>query len=103
MELTTIAGIAAGPFLAAVLGWLFTILGRIFSQQWDPGLVPNGAKRVVAPVVGVVLGIMAMYADTIILSPPLQVNLVSWIKYCIAGFSLGVLAIGYNELSKGNK
>ena len=103
MELTTIAGIAAGPFLAAFLGWLFTLVAGLLFRQWDPTLVPNGAKRVVAPVVGVGLGILAMYADTVLLDPPLSINIVSWIKYCIAGFSLGVLAIGYNELSKGNK
>jgi len=103
MELTTIAGIAAGPFLAALLSWLFTILGRVFYQQWDPTLLPNGAKRAIAPVVGVWLGILAMFADTILLTPPLEINIVSIIKYCVAGFSLGVLSIGYNELTKGNK
>ncbi len=101
MELTTIAGYAAGPFLTILLGWLFTITARIFYKEWDQSLIPNGAKVAAAPIVGFGLGVLGMYADTILLNPPLQINIVSWIKYGFAGFLLGALAIGLNEMRKG--
>lgn len=81
MELTTIAGYAAGPFLSIFLGWLFTIMARSFYGDWDQALIPNGAKITVAPLIGIGLGILGMYADTTLLDPPLQINVVSWIKY----------------------
>lgn len=103
MELTTIAGFAAGPFLSIFLGWFFMILGRAFYGGWDQSLVPNGLKVTLAPIMGIVLGILAMYADTILLDPALQINIVSWLKYCMAGFLLGAVAIGLNEMRNGGK
>jgi hypothetical protein len=103
MELTTIAGFAAGPFLTIFLGWLFTILARAFYGDWDQALIPNGAKLTIAPLIGIALGILAMHADTILLSTPLQINIVSWIKYCMAGFLLGAVAIGLNEMRSGGR
>ena len=103
MDLTTIAGFAAGPFLMVILGWFFTLMGRVVYGQWDQAIVPNGAKIVIAPVVGVGLGILGMFADTIIGEPPITVNVVSWVKYCFAGFLLGATAIGLNQMYKGGK
>jgi hypothetical protein len=103
MELTTIAGFAAGPFLVIFLGWFFTILARTFYGDWDQVLIPNGVKITIAPIVGIGLGIIGMFADTTLLDPPLKITLVSWIKYIMAGFLLGAVTIGLNEMRNGGK
>ena len=103
MELTTIAGFAAAPLLTIILGWLFTILARAFYGEWNQEKLENGFKVTIAPIFGMGLGVLAMYSDTILLSPPLQINIVSWVKYCIAGFLLGAAAIGLNQIQRGGK
>uniref|UniRef100_A0A6M3LD96 Uncharacterized protein n=1 Tax=viral metagenome TaxID=1070528 RepID=A0A6M3LD96_9ZZZZ len=105
MELTTIAGFAAVPFLMVVSGWIFTLLAKLVKGQWDQSLLENGLKITIVPLMGMALGVLAMFADTdpSILNPPLVITTVSWVKYLGAGFMMGAGAIGLNQIQKGGR